>query len=520
MSKIKKILIYIGVIALMLVPSMAVEAAQKQVDYEKADDIIVVLDVSGSMASTDEERLSFETIELLLKLCDSADRIGVVAFNEKIVYKSELIQIEDSDAVEDLLNDLDQISYQGDTDNGLGLCTGLEIFGNTKQHTRNQAIIFISDGKIDLPESLNDRTEEESEQDMEKCVEEAKERGIPIYTFCFASSDPDIVDELTAVSTTTQGTSYICKGPLQMMNNVLEVAMKYKDEYSGEQETVKPDEDLQKYEIELNDKTRACIIFQSSAQVEDFEVEAPEIKYEITGTKHCQVVSFDEGQEGSVTLCYRTAKECNAIISDIRFEIKEEPQTVVEEVKPVVVKTEETTETAQTEEMQTETEPEGQTGLWMAIVALILATVCICVAIVYAFFHKKNETIKKQPVLEGYLYACFIDLKSKNDIPETIWNLRDYPPEGVTLKELFAGNNIQEDLPQLEQICLYPEEEGQGLILVHCADGGIFIDDKTVSKNVPAHVHFGETIYVAFPENASEFSLKYKDKKEEIERCM
>ena len=69
----------------------------------------------------------------------------------------------------------------------------------------------------------------------EDVAKEAKERGIPIYTFCFASSDPDIVDELTAVSTTTQGTSYICKGPLQMMNNVLEVAMKYKDEYSGEQ---------------------------------------------------------------------------------------------------------------------------------------------------------------------------------------------------------------------------------------------------------------------------------------------
>ena len=111
-------------------------------------------------------------------------------------------------------------------------------------------------------------------------------------------------------------------------------------------------------------------------------------------------------------------------------------------------------------------------------------------------------------------------MKSKNDIPATIWNLKDYPQEGVTLKELFNASGIQEDLPQLEKICLYPGEEGQGLLLVHCIDGGIFIDDKSVSRNVPAQVHYGETIYVAFPENASEFSLKYEEKKEEFERCM
>ena len=518
MGKIRKLLLYVCIMILLLVPNISVNAAQKQVDYEKSDDIIVVLDVSGSMAATDEERLSFETIELLMKLSDSVDHIGVVAFNEAIVYQSELTQIQDRKAIEGILEELNQIKYQGDTDNGLGLRAGLELLEETGQEERNQAIIFISDGKIDLPDPVNGRTIEDSERDMEMGIEEAKEKGIPIYTFCFASSEPEIVDELTAVATATQGSSHICKGPLQMMNDVLGIAMNYKDEYSREQITVKPDEKLQKYELELNEQTESYIIFQASAQMEDFEVVAPGMKYEITGTKHCKVISFEKKQSGKVTLCYRTGEECNAIISDIRFNIEEEIEPISGKVPIAILKPEETEEEIQT---QVEQKEETDKGLWVSIVILAIVTGGACTGIIYAFFHKNRKKVsKQQPVLEGYLQANFIDLKSKNDIPEMLWNLKDYPAEGVTLKELFVGKDIHEDLPQLEQIYLYPNEDGPGLTLVHCTTGGIFIDDKTVSQNVPAHVRFGETIYVAFPENASEISLKYYEKKEEIERCM
>ena len=109
MGKIRKVLLYVCIMILLLVPNISINAAQKQVDYEKSDDIIVVLDVSGSMAITDEERLSFETIELLTKLSDPMDHIGVVAFNEAIVYQSELAQIQDGKAIEEILEELNQI---------------------------------------------------------------------------------------------------------------------------------------------------------------------------------------------------------------------------------------------------------------------------------------------------------------------------------------------------------------------------------------------------------------------------
>ena len=53
--------------------SFAREAA---IDTELADDIVVILDVSGSMKKDGRlDRLCFESIELLLNLCDEEDRI-------------------------------------------------------------------------------------------------------------------------------------------------------------------------------------------------------------------------------------------------------------------------------------------------------------------------------------------------------------------------------------------------------------------------------------------------------------
>lgn len=170
-------------------------------------------------------------------------------------------------------------------------------------------------------------------------------------------------------------------------------------------------------------------------------------------------------------------------------------------------------ETTQVQTEEQTVEKNSNPYLIPAIIVLIILTTGISVIIIY-IFNRKPKPVKKLPVLKGYLHACFIDLKSKNDIPDMEWNLRDYPEAGVSLKELFQSSGIEEDLPQLNQICLYPDDEGEGLLLVHCTDGGVFINDRTVSSNVPAHVQYGETIYIAFPENASEFSLRYFEKKE------
>ena len=131
------------VIMFASIRSFAREAA---IDTELADDIVVILDVSGSMKKTDADRLCFESIELLLNLCDEEDRIGVVAFNEDIVYQSQLVQGRDQDTIREIKQQLSQVEYQGDTDNGLGLKAGISMLAAQDHTYRNQTVIFISDG--------------------------------------------------------------------------------------------------------------------------------------------------------------------------------------------------------------------------------------------------------------------------------------------------------------------------------------------------------------------------------------
>ena len=168
-------------LALMIVclPVTSVRA-EEVINHSKADDIVIVLDVSGSMKSNDTERLSFETIELLMNVLDERDRIAVVAFNEKIVYQSELIQVGNLQEMKKMQNQLNTIPYSGDTDNGMGMQAGMNILLEADRTDCNKAIIFISDGKTDLPDGEESRTVEESIQDMANAEKLAKENQIPI----------------------------------------------------------------------------------------------------------------------------------------------------------------------------------------------------------------------------------------------------------------------------------------------------------------------------------------------------
>lgn len=497
-------------LALMIVclPVTSVRA-EEVINHSKADDIVIVLDVSGSMKSNDTERLSFETIELLMNVLDERDRIAVVAFNEKIVYQSELIQVGNLQEMKKMQNQLNTIPYSGDTDNGMGMQAGMNILLEADRTDCNKAIIFISDGKTDLPDGEESRTVEESIQDMANAEKLAKENQIPIYTLGFSTTDTALIDELTAISTATGGSSHVCAGPLQMMNTVMDIAMLYKDSYESRQMTVKPDENLQTYELEIEEESRNWIIFQSSTELEDFEVIFDSKDYTVYESAHCRIIKPEHPIQGKMALCYRANQPCNAIINCIRF-LSQQPSPVINEIKvPEIDKISPTA--AETLRIPARITVSKQDQVMILIIGIIVAgTIFICGGIIFVFFFLPKDRRKPEPVLQGILHAKFIDLKSKNELPDMTWNLRECPQEGVTLKELFESAGIQEDLPQLHQICLYPDDNSNGMLLVHCIEGGIFIDDRNISMNVPAHVQYGETIYVAFPENASEISIQYQ----------
>ena len=298
-----------------------------------------------------------------------------------------------------------------------------------------------------------------------------------------------------------------------MMNKVADIAMQYKTTGQNGQNTVKLGKSLQTQEIEIPENNTVYIVFEASKPILDFKVVSQQKQISVYETKHSRIICCSDTKKEQLSICYRSEEGGNAIIRSTFIQEEEQTREVPETSTPPEKVQEPMQETTQVQTEEQTVEKNSNPYLIPAIIVLIILTTGISVIIIY-IFNRKPKPVKKLPVLKGYLHACFIDLKSKNDIPDMEWNLRDYPEAGVSLKELFQSSGIEEDLPQLNQICLYPDDEGEGLLLVHCTDGGVFINDRTVSSNVPAHVQYGETIYIAFPENASEFSLRYFEKKE------
>lgn len=140
---------------------------------------------------------------------------------------------------------------------------------------------------------------------------------------------------------------------------------------------------------------------------------------------------------------------------------------------------------------------------------ILLLAAAICVYIIKFVLYGGK---KVQKAISGNLRAYFIDLKSKNESVDLIWNLEDYPPEGVTLEELFLSKGIKENFKDIEKVCFYPGKNNNELLLVHCMEGGVFLGEQNIRANKPIAIRSGDVLYISFAENASEIELKYTAK--------
>ena len=144
------------------------------------------------------------------------------------------------------------------------------------------------------------------------------------------------------------------------------------------------------------------------------------------------------------------------------------------------------------------------------IIGLILLIFVVAAGISFIIIRRLLFYKKEQTAISGYLYARFIDLKSKNESIDIQWNLAEYLPEGVTLEELFHSKRIKENLKDIDKVCFYPGQNRGELTLVYCMEGSIFLGEQLVQKNTPIKICSGDILYVTFAENSSELELRYK----------
>lgn len=545
--------------------------------------VVVALDVSGSMVTTDEDRLSIEMIQMMIDLSDVQDEIAVVAYNDFIVYESPLLSMDKKENRDKLKSDLEQLAFSGETDNGLGMKTAVNILAESTEDSKQSYVLFISDGKTDLANSQSDRTEQESENDWNNSGELALQKGININTISFVNQYSQDTNQMTVISTKTGGNSSVVANPLQFMKAVTQTWFSYKGMDNLSINTSNTSSQLQKLELDMNqiETDKALIVTVSTEVYQDFEMVYTDNQMELLKNRHYAIAKienpvketlyamYSSETEGVLLWCLadvgvkqeeiqeaagepekqtyapvaiKSIKEdlyiskgkkildVSALFSDedgdiVKYEIdlqkgvqmSAELNGTMLEVEPMAEEQAVITVTAtdaSNQKAQTDIVfnciprwKEHYSLLVGIVIAVILALTGIACFALYRFFFPKEEE-KRQPFY-GYLYATFIDLKSKNDIPRLVFRLRDYSNEGVTLKELMLGAQIQEDLPDIEKIFFSPASK-RSVYLRHSSQGGVFVEDELLPKNKEIEIESGTTIYISFAENASEYELRYE----------
>ncbi|MBD5464797.1 MAG: VWA domain-containing protein [Lachnospiraceae bacterium] len=547
--------------------------------------IVIALDVSGSMVTTDEDRLSIEMIQMMIDLSSEEDEIAVVAYNDFIVYQSSLMPMDNKENKDKLKNDLNQLSFSGETDNGLGMKRAVDILAENTNASKKSYILFISDGKTDLQNSQSERTEQESENDWNNSAEIALEKGININTISFVNQYSQDTNQMTVISTKTGGNSSVVANPLQFMKAITQTWFSYKGMEDLLINTSSTNDQLQKLELDVNHiKTDEVLVVVVATEIyKDFEMVYTDNRMELLKNNHYAIAKiknpvketlyamYSSESEGDLLWCLadvgkeeavfqepvedeeekthapvglestkeelyiskgKKSFDVSALFTDedgdiVKYEIDMQrgAQLIVElkgtmlEVEPkadeqvivTITATDAFNQKAQAD-MVFDCIPrwkEHYSLLVGMVIAAILALTGVACFVLYRFFFPKEEE-KRQPFY-GYLYATFIDLKSKNDIPRLVFDLRDYSNEGVTLKELMLGEQIQEDLPDIEKIFFSPATKNS-IYLRHSSQGGVFVEDELLPKNKEIEIESGTTIYISFAENASEYELRYEAK--------
>lgn len=162
-------------------------SAEEEVAEDALIEIVFVIDCSGSMKTNDPSRMGLAMVEAFIDTIKSDGvRIGYVAYSDEISSFSELVSIEKQEKRESLRAEISAIAYFGYSDIGLGTEYAYGLLA--KDNGARRMMVLISDGETALAGN-SVRTVEQSNQELEDCVQKCREENIQIYTVAFGQYD-------------------------------------------------------------------------------------------------------------------------------------------------------------------------------------------------------------------------------------------------------------------------------------------------------------------------------------------
>lgn len=203
MKKVKKLLLIL-LTAVCMVWGMSCLVYGDTIDGNTNMDVVLAIDVSGSMKTTDPNKIALEGAKLFIDMMESTgSRAGIVAFSDELVQVYNLTSINSDADKNSLKTIIDNLNFVGDTDIGSAIQKSVEILSTAQDIGNKKMILFFTDGEIDLPKGVPSEAEAEanSRTAAENAVSTASSSGIPIYTIGLnvnGGVDTDLISKMSS----------------------------------------------------------------------------------------------------------------------------------------------------------------------------------------------------------------------------------------------------------------------------------------------------------------------------------
>lgn len=189
-----------------LLPPDLLQAQEAEEQGSAGADVVLLIDVSGSMAKNDPEGLAVKAALHYVDLVEEEEnsRVGIVPFSDELGDVVPMTQVS-GDGAEKLQKSLEELKpTKGDTDIGLALKKALELMGDDDGRVRQ--IVLLTDGVIDLPHAENEQQAEAySAATALECARICSEKNIVIHTVALDTDGSLNVDLLSELSSSSGG---------------------------------------------------------------------------------------------------------------------------------------------------------------------------------------------------------------------------------------------------------------------------------------------------------------------------
>jgi len=282
-----RILSFFFLLVFTVFPAVSSVSASGVVQEAPGRDIVFVVDVSGSMVETDPDyRLREELIQCAESFAADGNRVGAVPFSDQLgeILPLTALTPEGLEAAGSYLRNL---SYtNGDTDIGLGISQAVDMLtqSGSALGERDQKVILITDGIIDLPHAASEKqAEKDSLTSALNAAEAAKGQGIIIDTIGLGEAETTDANLLGYLAERTGGTFAVAV-PGFLLSGILTnlAGPGNEDETEELAETEEPVAETEVRE-ETEPETEAGGLDDISAETELPEEIAPPVIGSITG---------------------------------------------------------------------------------------------------------------------------------------------------------------------------------------------------------------------------------------------